>query len=232
MRDVFQFRNFSICQSRSAMKVGTDGVLLGAWAQGGYNILDIGAGTGLISLMMAQRFPTSRVTGVEIDHDASMEAEENVNASQFSDRVKIVESALQNYEPETAFDSIVTNPPFFSHGFNTPCEARRKARQTESLNFSDILSFSKKWLSLEGVLSVVLPTEAVEEFSEEAFLRGFFLSRCYKIKTTIRKNSKRSLLAFTLERPKSFDTQVVCLQGADGKRSEWYDRLTREFYIN
>lgn len=112
MNDVFKFKCFSVSQRLSAMKVGTDGVLLGAWAKGGDHILDIGCGTGVIALMMAQRYPHSIVQGVDIDADAAAEAGENVKASPFAERVSIFHTPLQSFMPTKKFDAIVSNPPF------------------------------------------------------------------------------------------------------------------------
>lgn len=108
----FRFKKFEILQDRCAMKVGTDGVLLGAWASGGTRILDIGCGTGLIALMMAQRFPAAQVVGIDIDEEACGQARENVAASSFSDRIDVAHCRLQDYSGEE-FDAIVSNPPFF-----------------------------------------------------------------------------------------------------------------------
>lgn len=231
MQDDFHFKKFSICQRKSAMKVGTDGVLLGAWFNGADKILDIGAGTGIISMMAAQRYPESLVTGIEIDHDAATEAEENVEASPYSDRINIIETALQGYTPKEKFGAIVTNPPFFAHGFNVADEARRKARQTDTLSFKDILDFSKEWLEPSGEISVVLPTDVMEEFSSRAFMLGFFQTRKYTIKTVPRKTAKRCLLAFSLSRPNTFDAAEVSLNDGIGGKSEWYQKLTQDFYL-
>lgn len=231
MQETFRFKNFSICQKNSAMKVGTDGVLLGAWANGGEKILDIGAGTGLISLMMAQRFPKALVTGVEIDCNAAEEAEENVKNSPFSDRVIICKSSLQDFAPSLRFDSIVTNPPYYSHGFRVNDDARRMARQAESLTFADIIGFTKRWLIDKGELSVVLPIDAVESFIGEAAIQGMFLSRQYIVKTLERKKAKRTLLAFSTCRHSTFDYKEVSLLDDVGEKSKWYRELTEDFYL-
>lgn len=231
MHNVFHFKNFSVAQDNSAMKVGTDGVLLGAWAHGGSRIMDIGAGTGIISLMMAQRFPKALVSGVELDPIAAKEATENVMRSPFAERIKIYQAAIQEFKPECKFDAIVTNPPFYTHGFHTKDSPRRMARQTETLQFADIIKFSKKWLEEDGELSVIIPVESVEEFSSEAFVRGFFIARKYLVSTTQVKKAKRCLLSFSLTRPRLFDYKEVPLQEKDGHRSEWYQELTGDFYI-
>lgn len=231
MKDVFRFKNFTVCQSRSAMKVGTDAVLLGAWANGGNNILDIGAGTGIVSLMMAQRFSEAFVTGVEIDDAAAGEASDNAQRSPFGDRIRIINKPIQRFVPSGKYDAIVTNPPFFTHGYNTPDSKRRQARQSLTLTFHDILIFCKEWLNEKAELSVILPVDAMEEFSEEAFLQGFFMARKCMVKTVSRKVAKRCLLAFSLIRPADFEASEVTMLDPEGKKSEWYRKLTEEFYL-
>lgn len=232
MNDVFKFKCLSVSQRLSAMKVGTDGVLLGAWARGGDHILDIGCGTGVIALMMAQRYPHCIVQGVDIDADAAAEAGENVKASPFAERVSIFHTPLQSFMPTKKFDAIVSNPPFFNHGFTTPDKARRMARQTTSLSFADITDFAAKWLATEGELSVVLPVEELSEFSFQASLRGLFLAREYSVKTVANKAPKRCLVSYTLSRPKTFDKQIVVLMDGQGERTAWYHALTQDFYIS
>lgn len=230
MRDLFQFKKFAIAQSHSAMKVGTDGVLLGSWARGGARILDIGTGTGVVALMMAQRYPMARVYGVEIDHNAACEAVANAQASPFAGRVEIVETALQDYSPEAVFDAIVSNPPYYADGPAIADSGRRQARQTVSLGFADIADFARRWLAVDGELSVVLPIEASEAFSAEAFVRGFFLARTVRIRTVERKPPKRCLMSFSPTRPAAFSNQEAVLTERGG-RSEWYRGLTDDFYI-
>ena len=117
----FTFKQFDVQHDRCAMKVGTDGVLLGAWAEGGLRILDIGTGTGLIALMMAQRYGEATITGVDIDHEAAMQARDNVSRTPFANRISIIESPVQNLTADThgKFDAIVCNPPFFNDSLTT-----------------------------------------------------------------------------------------------------------------
>lgn len=227
----FQFKQFTVSQGRCGMKVGTDGVLLGAWARGGAHILDIGTGTGLIALMMAQRFPEATIDAIEIDHNAATQAAENVARSPFTERIRVIETSLQQFEPATHYNIIVTNPPFFSHSLKSPDDSRRLARQTDSLPFSAIFAFAAHYLTPDGELSAIIPTDHLEEFSQEAFMRGMFLSRQYSIRTVERKPAKRTLAAFSTSRPAVFDKQEVILMDKNGKRSEWYEELTREFYL-
>ena len=137
---MFTFKQFHVEQDRTAMKVGTDGVLLGAWAEGGCTILDIGTGTGLVALMMAQRFEDAQVVGIDIDPDASEQARENVAASPFASRISILHTSLQAFSTERKFDAIVSNPPYFEHSLKNPDAARAAARHADSLPFADLFS--------------------------------------------------------------------------------------------
>lgn len=231
MGNSFQFKKFAVSQDHCAMKVGTDGVLLGAWARGGDRILDIGTGTGVIALMMAQRFPQAMIDAIEIDHDAAAQAAENAARSPFADRIHITETALQNFNPDIHYNIIVTNPPFFAHSLRAPETSRSLARQTDSLPFAAIFSFAKDHLAPDGELSAIIPSDYLDEFSQEAFLRGLFLSRLYKVRTVERKPAKRCLVAFSLLRPAAFDRREVNLLEDGNKRSSWYAELTGEFYL-
>ena len=173
----FKFKQFEIHQDRCAMKVGTDGVLLGAWAPGGKRILDIGSGTGLISLMMAQRCQEAQVIGVDLDAEACDEARENVAASPFADRVSIACCRLQDYESAEKVDAIVSNPPFFLNSLKNPDSKRSMARHADSLPFRDLFLGVKRLLSEEGVFSVIVPSEVLDAFTSEAYLLGFCLVR-------------------------------------------------------
>ncbi|MCF0179395.1 MAG: methyltransferase [Bacteroidales bacterium] len=152
----FDFQKFSIIQEHSAMKVGTDGVLLGAWANLPNlpfsdslrpQILDIGTGTGVIALMLAQRFSEALIDAIEIDHEAAKEAKLNAKNSPWKDRINVFETSLEDYIPETkSYDLIVTNPPFYNATLKPEDEARAAARHYDSLPFSDITKFSDKYL--------------------------------------------------------------------------------------
>ena len=228
----FRFRQFEIMQDRCAMKVGTDGVLLGAWAEGGRRILDIGTGTALIALMMAQRFPLAGVTGIDIDAEACGEARENVERSPFAGRVDIVHARLQEYGGEMKkYDSIVSNPPFFVNSLKNPGKARSVARHTDTLSFRDLFAGVKRLLVEEGVFSAIVPVEVVDNFVNEGYIHGFRLTRKCGVKTVARKQPKRYLLAFT-RRPgvRLIEEEQVMMESPD-RKSEWYEILTKDFYL-
>lgn len=240
----FRFKQFEILQDRCAMKVGTDGVLLGAWAVGGRRILDIGSGTGLISLMMAQRFPASQVVGIDMDDEACEQARENVANSPFGNRVKIETCRLQDYgvgvdgdvtDDETKdvpmFDAIVSNPPFFLNSLKNPDIKRAQARHADSLPFRDLWKGVKRLLTVEGIFSVVLPTEVMEQFETEACCLGFYKVRQCAVKTVDGKPPKRYLLAFSRHRESVTENVVETMMDSEGKRSEWYAKITDDFYL-
>ena len=163
----FSFKQFHIEQEHSAMKVGTDGVLLGAWAKGGLNILDIGTGTGLIALMMAQRFPNSKVVGIDIDENAIKDALYNVRNSSFIERVSIEQITLQTYGKKHAneFDAVVCNPPYFINSLKTLSESRTIARHTDSLSYAELVRYAKEILKDKGKVTAAI----AKAFAESEF---------------------------------------------------------------
>lgn len=214
------------------MKVGTDGVLLGAWAQGGRRILDIGSGTGLISLMMAQRFPEAEVVGIDMDADACGQARENVMASPFRDRVEIECCRLQDFGGSGVFDAIVSNPPFFVDSLKNPDSKRMMARHTDSLPFRDLFAGVKRLLSDDGIFSAIVPVEVVEQFVAESCILGFYLIRKCGVKTVVRKQPKRFMLSFAKHRISPYEEHVETMMDSQGNRSEWYRKITEEFYLS
>ena len=227
----FTFKQFHIEQERCAMKVGTDGVLIGAWAKGGKRILDIGTGTGLIALMMAQRFDDAEIKAVDLDHDACCQARENVANSRFAGRVEVFETAIQQFHDAAGFDSIVSNPPFFQNSLKNPDTRRAAARHSDSLPFSVLFEKVAALLTSDGVFSAVIPTECVSAFIAEGSLHGLSVVRRCDVRTTPRKAPRRSLLAFSRRAGGEMERTEVVLQETNGQRSEWYDALTHDFYI-
>ena len=231
---MFTFRKFTVDDRLTAMKVGTDGVLLGAWAGGGTRILDIGTGSGLIALMMAQRFPDAEIVGIDIDDDACRQARENVKASPFAGRLEIVGASLQDYSAmveKGSFDAIVSNPPYFQKSLK-PEDARRSiARHNDTLTFRELVACSKVLLKDGGSLSVIGPASAEDDIESEAIISGFTTRRLL----TMRSKPGKPVSRFMIELKKGFSTdyskseEVLSCDG--GQRSEWYWNLTKDFYI-
>ena len=226
--DYFNFRQFTVRQERCAMKVGTDGTLLGAWAHGGSSVLDIGIGTGLVALMMAQRFPESRIVGIDIDHDAVEQALENVNASPFRN-IEVVEVDAKLYEG-TCFDAIVCNTPYFADSLQCPDIQRTLARHAVSLSFRDLLAAVSRLLAEDGEFSVVIPFDCKARLESEAALAGLFKVRECAVKTTPRKQPRRYLLAFR-RHPSDLEQTEGVIEIKPSVRSEWYQELTKDFYL-
>ncbi len=228
--DYFQFRQFAIRQNRCAMKVGTDGTLLGAWARGGLTILDIGTGTGLIALMMAQRFPAARVVGIDIDAEAVRQARENVVASPFR-HVDIQEAGVQTFgRSSSPFEAIVCNPPYFEASLECPDAQRTLARHTASLSYRDLMASAWRLLADNGEFSVVIPFNCKSRVESEAVLAGFFKSRECAVKTTPRKQPRRYLMAFR-KHSCGLELSEGVIETMPNVRSEWYQQLTKDFYL-
>jgi len=227
--DYFRFKKFTIRQGRAAMKVGTDGTLLGAWARGGASVLDVGTGTGLIALMMAQRCPGAAVLGIDVDASAVAEALDNVAASPFAGRVRVVQADFRSFRGGL-FDALVCNPPFFEQSLTCPDAQRTLARHASQLSYRDLMEAAWSVLADDGELSVVIPFDCRQRLEQEAFLAGFFKSRECGVRTTPRKPVRRYLLAFRKHACPTELTEAV-LETAPGERSAWYQELTNEFYL-
>ena len=230
----FRFKQFTVHQQHCAMKVGTDGTLLGAWAlatEGSCRIFDIGTGTGLIALMMAQRYPKAQVTAIDIDDGAVRQAKENVSASPFADRINVMKADVLTFKEEEKYDSIVCNPPFFEDSLICPDPQRTEARHTVSLDYRQLMEATFRLLKDDGRFSLIMPSDYRERLESEAHLRGFFLSRICSIQTTPLKTPKRYMIEFTKQPVSEVITEngILCISLYE--RSPWYQQLTNEFYF-
>ena len=230
----FRFKGFTIRQEHTAMKVGTDGVLLGSWApvpERG-RILDVGTGTGLIAIMMAQR-SGARVTALEIDHDAFLQAKENITNCRWHHRIELIHQSFQDYcnsHPAT-FDAIVSNPPWFRNALRSPHSGRNKARHNKALPWSELLEGTTALLKDSGALSLILPYEQASAFSTEAEKRNLYCTRRMNIRPNIRKAPKRVMmeLGFT---PEPIHEETIAIEGDQRHRfTPAYRQLTKEFYL-
>ncbi len=224
----FRFKHFTLYQDLCAMKVGTDGVLLGAWARGGQHVLDVGTGTGLIALMMAQRFPDSVITAVDIDEGAVLQARQNVESVHCEERILVSRCSVQDMGRKPSyhgtFNAIVSNPPFFIGSLRAPDPQRSMARHAETLPYGDLMEAAWYLLSDDGELSVVVPFDYCQRMEDEATFRGFFLSRMCAVSTVEGKKAKRYLLAF-----RKHPCQCQREQMTIG--DDYYRTLTQDFYL-
>lgn len=264
---MFRFKQFTIHDDRCAMKVGTDGVLLGAWAgipegtagdagvgddrpelsQGAVRprplhtavlpsppirILDVGAGSGLVSLMMAQRFPQARITALELDAEAAKQARENAEASPFAERVEVEQGDFTHYE-SAPYDAIVSNPPFFEEDLLPPSASRASARHTAAgLTFAALVERSSALLRDGGWLSVIIPKTSQDAFHAHCARHDLTLIHATDVRTVERKAPKRVLLTFEkggAVYPPVERTELVLMD--NGNRSKAYSELCRDFYL-
>ena len=197
----FQFKQFTIQQNNSAMKVGTDGVLLGAWSpttEG--NILDIGSGTGLISIMLAQRTRSAKIDAVELDLSSFKESNENIRACDWSGRITVVNCAIQSYFPNKKYDLIVSNPPYFVDSTKAPKAERNTARHTDDLSYNELIASALRLLKPEGIFSLILPISSSNSFVKIAEKNQLFLSKACDVKPNRLKSAKRILMEFAIRK--------------------------------
>ncbi|WP_350290206.1 methyltransferase [uncultured Croceitalea sp.] len=235
MSKPFIFKEFTINQDRCAMKVGTDGVLLGAWVSikdTPNSILDIGAGTGLIALQMAQRSYAETVDAIELDDEAYEQCVENFEASQWSDRLFCYHASLQEFTEELAenYDLIVSNPPFYIENVTSGDKSRDKARQNLSLPFKELLDGVKKLLSNEGDFAVIIPFKEEKNFLKQAITFGLYVNRITHVKGNPDSEIKRSLLQFSFyETTIQKDELVIEIERHQYTKA--YQELTAPFYL-
>lgn len=228
----FSFKKFTVYHDRCAMKVGTDGVLLGAWANlsNSQYVLDIGTGTGLITLMLAQRNENIQITAIDIDQEAVEQAEENFISSPWKDRINVKLQDVVTYQPINLFDTIVSNPPYFTNSLKCPNEQRSTARHTDTLSIDNLLARSSELLSEKGKVSFVFPYDQTEKIIQIAQREGLFLSRYTKVKPRPDLPPKRSLLEFGKEKV-NCEANELTIELSRHIYTDDYIALTRDFYL-
>lgn len=230
----FTFKQFHIDHSRCAMKVGTDGVLIGAWCRlpSSGRILDIGTGTGLIAVMAAQRASGCMVTGIDIDAECVAQARDNAASSPWGGRIGIEQCALQEFFPTHRFDAIVSNPPYFEESLLPPDARRTAARHTRSLTYAELVDGVVRLLDADGCFSLILPAAESERFLSAAHGVLFLTRRC-DVRTTPGSGVRRVMMEFAVSVPKLL-LQIESLSIEDGgpmRYSGEYRALTRDFYL-
>lgn len=208
------------------MKVGTDGVLLGAWAPSGSRILDVGTGSGLIARMLMQRYPEAEVEGIDIDEAAVAQAKEN--------GVRAFQARLQDWKSDIGdcYDLIVSNPPYFQNSLKNPDRGRELARHTDSLGYEELIAHSARLLKEEGQLALILPAEAEEEIRNLAARYSLFPTHITRVYSKETKPARRVILAFSRKNSiVGLIEDSLVLEDEKGGRSAAYSKLCEEFYL-
>ncbi|MCW3804974.1 tRNA1(Val) (adenine(37)-N6)-methyltransferase [Plebeiibacterium marinum] len=232
----FKFKHFTIEQNMAAMKVGTDGVLLGAWVNcnNARVILDVGTGTGLIALMCAQKNQYANIDALEIDNMAFVQAGINIENSPWNHRIVAINDCLQHFSVVASkkYDLIVSNPPFFNNSLKNVCEQKSMARHTETLTYMELIKGVVSLLSDKGRFAVVLPFDAFGDFEKYANENLLYLQKVLKVKPTPQKQAKRVLMEYGFEKISDVDEKVMVVEefGRHGYSDE-YKELTKDFYL-
>ncbi|WP_299162191.1 methyltransferase [uncultured Tenacibaculum sp.] len=234
----FKFKEFTVHQDKTAMKIGTDAVLLGAWCELGEfpdSILDIGSGTGVISLMLAQRSDAMTIDAVEIDENAYEQTVENFEQSDWGDRLFCYSASFNDFademaEEEEIYDVIVSNPPFYTDDFETKDEARNKARFTSSLTFEALLKGVSKILSERGLFSVIIPYKEEAKFVQLAKENRLLVNRVCRVKGNETSEIKRSMLTFSFQELEVQEENLV-IEKERHLYTDAYIELTKDFYL-
>ena len=233
---IFQFKQFSIDQDRCAMKVGTDGVLLGAWTpleNHPFSILDIGTGTGIIALMLAQRSHAEQIDALEIDEDTYEQATDNFENSPWNDRLFCFHAGLDEFveEPEDEYDLIVSNPPFYAEDYKSSNDQRDLARFQDAMPFEDLIEAAALLLSENGIFSVIIPFKEEEKFLALANEHELYPLKITHVKGTPTSEIKRSLLVFSRIETNNFPIDELIIETARHIYTPEYIALTKDFYL-
>lgn len=231
----FKFKEFSINQDQCAMKIGTDAVLLGAWTtinNNSFSILDIGAGTGILALMQAQRSHAELIDAIEIDDSAYEQCVDNFEQSPWSDRLFCYHASLDEFvdEIEDKYDLIISNPPFYSEDNKTESNQRNTARFTKALPFEDLTKSVSQLLAEDGIFSVIIPYKEEKEFKALAATVNLFVNRILHVKGTPSSEIKRSLLEFSF-RESDIITEQLIIETSRHQYTQDYINLTKDFYL-
>ena len=218
------------------MKVGTDGVLLGSWTpinNNPFSILDIGAGTGIIALMLAQRSHAEQIDALEIDEDAYEQAVENFENSPWGDRLFCFHAGLDEFveEPEDEYDLIVSNPPFYAEDYRSNSEQRDLARFQDAMPFDELIEAAALLLSENGIFAVIIPHKEEENFLALAAPYELYPLKITRVKGTPTTEIKRSLLAFSRNENLNFPVDELIIETARHQYTPEYITLTKDFYL-
>jgi len=232
MGNIFEFKEFSVNQEGCAMRINTDGVLLGAFAElsNARSILDIGTGTGVIALMLAQRFPEAKVWAVEIDKLASQRAKENFENSIFKHRMESINSDIFHWDIDVKFDLIVSNPPFYINSLHNPDQRRKVAKHTDDDFFKGMIDFAGNKLEEKGELQIIVPNELLDFLINEAELKGLFLNRKIDIHSFTDSEVFRCILCFSRSEG-SIQQEKFVIYKEQSQHSDSYKQILKPYFL-
>lgn len=231
--NIFYFKKFSVQHDQSSMKVGTDGVLLGAWVnvQGKSTLLDIGTGSGVIALMLAQRtLHDATIDAIDISEKDFHQAQKNFQSSPWKEKLASYHSSLQNFNPSRLYDCIVSNPPFFSNSLEPPDERRKKVRHTTTLTFEELILFSIRLMKPDGSLNLILPFTEGNRFIEMAMAQGLYCNRTTYFRTRRGKPVERILMELSFIKTIINSSEILLYEIGNAPSAE-YRSLTKDFYL-
>ena len=239
-RGIFRFKQFAINQDKCAMKVGTDSVLLGSWCKvnNKHKILDIGSGTGILSLMLAQRASDSIIDAIEIDNNAYLQSVENINNSPWKNRINIFNNSFQAFAEKSSckYDLIISNPPYFENSLKSDCHKRTTARHTDSLSYEDLLSNAVDLLAENGIIALVYPIESHEKiktiakslslkFNDILFVKGNHSGKVKRVLAELTNQIDNTLSS------DDFNNNILVIESQRHIYTQEYIGLTKDFYL-
>jgi tRNA1Val (adenine37-N6)-methyltransferase len=232
---MFKFKQFSIQDGKSAMKIGTDGILLGCWVDisKANNILDVGTGTGVIAIMCAQKNHSSQIIAIEKSKLASEDAQANVSNSPWYDRIKVENGDFKQYLNINKLDHIISNPPFFESSLKAKDMSRNQARHADSLHYTDIFKFARTNLNKGGKISMILPLENAQEAIRVCEDYNLYASRICEVKPVPQKQPHRWLIELSNEKPKEIENTFLTIENGITRHeyTDQYIQLGKEFYL-
>jgi tRNA1Val (adenine37-N6)-methyltransferase len=232
---MFHFKKFSIDDSKAAMKIGTDAVLLGAWTpySSETRILDIGTGSGILALMMAQRNRQTKIDAIEINPDASALAQQNVNLSPWPEQVHIFGTSLQDFSKhkEYIYSLIICNPPFFTGSLKAPDKIRSLARHNDTLPVRELLEITSKLLTENGKAAFIIPADAFEDWITKALKVSLYPAQVTKVRSSVNHSPHRVMVVFSRKENPAIVENELCIYRSKNVYSEEYRELTKDFYL-
>ena len=232
----FQFKQFTVWHDKCAMKVGTDGVLIGTWAtvfpEDKNSVIDIGTGTGLIAMIIAQRNGNAIIDAIDIDENACEQAIDNINKSPFKDRINVIHKPFTDYSTEKKYDLIISNPPFFKNSLKCPDEKRSMARHNDSLPLKLLIEHAITMLSENGRIALILPVQLSEELDFIIATHRLFVVRRTNIISVEGLQPKRFLIEISTKNITEREAiNTITLETKEHKRTGQYNKLTKDFYL-